>query len=190
MGRGMMIQKADAAFLQANIDDFAAMLARSVAAGASIGFVQPFTEADAAEFWLTRVLPMVEKQASILFAARKSDRGPVIGTAQLVLPSMPNQTHKADVAKMMVHPDYRRQGIADRLMAELIDEAEQRRFRLLTLDTRTNDDAQPLYAKHGFAVAGEIPGFAIDPDDPNKLDGTTYMYKWLGLAIGVKGDDR
>lgn len=189
MGRGMMIKRADAAFLQAKIDDFAVMLARSVAAGASIGFVQPFSEADAAEFWLTRILPLVEKQTSILLAAQKSDGGPVIGSAQLVLPSMPNQTHKADVAKMMVHPDYRRQGIADRLMAALINEAEQRRFRLLTLDTRTNDDAQPLYAKHGFAVAGEIPGFAIDPDDPSKLDGTTYMYKWLGLATGVKGDD-
>ena len=48
----MMIQRANALFLKAHIDDFSTMLARSVAAGASIGFVQPFSQTDAAAFWL------------------------------------------------------------------------------------------------------------------------------------------
>lgn len=164
------------------MDDFSTMLAGSVAAGASIGFVQPFSQTDAAAFWLGQVVPMVADETSILFAAQAVDDGPVVGTAQLVLPTMPNQTHKAEVSKMMVHPDFRRQGIAGGLLSALIEEAKERGFRLLTLDTRTNDSAQPLYTKHGFEVAGEIPGFAIDPDDPTKLDGTTYMYKWLDGA--------
>lgn len=187
--RGMMIEQADGSFLQTHISDFASMLSQSVAAGASIGFVQPFSPSDATEFWLSRVLPQVQDGSSVLFAARLGEDGPIAGTAQLVLPTMPNQAHKADVAKMMVHPDYRRRGIAGGLLTALIHEAQRRSFRLLTLDTRTNDSAQPLYAKFGFEVAGEIPGFAIDPDDPEKLDGTTYMYKWLGSAVGVKGDN-
>ena len=178
----MMIQRANARFLKAHIDEFSTMLAGSVAAGASIGFVQPFSQTDAAAFWLERALPMVMDEASILFAAQAEDDGSVVGTAQLVLPTMPNQTHKAEVSKMMVHPDFRRQGIAGALLSALVEEAKGWGFRLLTLDTRTNDSAQPLYAKHGFKVAGEIPGFAIDPDDPTKLDGTTYMYKWLDGA--------
>lgn len=173
----MKIETASAATLSTDLSDFADMLTRSVEQGASIGFVQPFDRGAATAFWRDSVAPAVRHDRVVLMCARHNRR--VVGTVQLVLPTMPNQAHKAEVGKMMVHPDHRREGIGRSLMEALIEEARKRGFRLLTLDTRTGDTAQPLYAAFGFQVAGEIPGFAIDPHDPEKLDGTTYMYKWL-----------
>lgn len=177
LGVEVKIEISNAAALVAALDDYADMLTRTVKAGASVGFVQPFTTEDARLYWLQRIVPAVDAGASILFEARVDDR--IAGTVQLVLPSMPNQVHKGDVSKMMVHPDFRRRGIARAMLEQLFAEARIRKLSLLTLDTRTGDAAQRLYAQCGFEVAGEIPGFAIDPDNPAKLDGTTYMYKWL-----------
>ena len=168
----------NAATLVGALDEFADMLLQSVSDGASIGFVQPFALEDARAFWLERVVPGLKTGAIVLFEARVDSA--VVGTVQLVLPNMPNQTHKGDVAKMMVHPNFRRRGVARELMEALLAEARRRDLKMLTLDTRTGDKAQPLYASYGFSVAGEIPMFAIDPDNPKKLDGTTYMFKWLG----------
>jgi hypothetical protein len=47
---------------------------------------------------------------------------------------------------------------------------------LITLDTRTGDKAETLYASVGFQRAGVIPNYAYDPDGRAK-HGTTYMYK-------------
>ncbi len=173
----MLIEQMNAKTLQDEAAAFSELLALAVGAGASIGFVQPFTHEDASEFWLNRTAPLVENAQSLLFVARIEGR--VVGTVQLMLPVMANQQHKADVAKMMVHPDFRRRGIAAALLEALIQAAVDRGLRLLALDTRTGDPAQSLYAKFGFERAGEIPCFARDPHDPNKFDGTTYMYKVL-----------
>lgn len=174
----LSISISTAARLLGSMDDYADMLQQSVAAGASIGFVQPFSHEEARRFWIDRLVPMLRTGSSVLFEARLD--GTVAGTVQLVLPAMPNQVHKADVAKMMVHPRYRRRGVARALMTALVEEARRRGFKMLTLDTRSGDPAQGLYAGFGFEVAGEIPHYAIDPEDPDRLQGTTYMYKWLG----------
>lgn len=176
--RIVKIIEADAAVLDAHRDQLAEMMAACVREGASIGFVQPFAVDDAAHFWRTRVRPAVDGGGARLFLGL-SDTRTVVGTVQLVLPTMPNQTHKAEIAKMMVHPSHRRQGIARALMTTVMDAARGQGFRVLTLDTRSGDPAQALYASFGFKVAGEIPDFAIDPDDPAKLDPTTYMYARL-----------
>ena len=48
---------------------------------------------------------------------------------------------------------------------------------LITLDTRTGDSAEPLYASLGYVTVGQIPDFSRDPHDAGKLDATTIMYK-------------
>jgi ribosomal protein S18 acetylase RimI-like enzyme len=57
-----------------------------------------------------------------------------------------NQPHRAEVRKLLVHPKLRRQGIARALMAEVERHAVALFLSLLTLDTRTGDSAEPLYA--------------------------------------------
>src|SRR5436190_21029038 len=47
----------------------------------------------------------------------------------------PNQHHRAEVAKLLVHRRARRGGLADRLMAALTEHARVAGFRLLTLNT-------------------------------------------------------
>jgi hypothetical protein len=61
-------------------------------------------------------------------------------------------------------------------MAALEHEAGRLGRSLLTLDTRTGDKAEPLYAALGYQVAGIIPGYCRDALN-DRLDPTTLMYK-------------
>ena len=63
-------------------------------------------------------------------------------------------------------------------MAELERHAGGLNRRLLTLDTRTGDAAEPLYASLGYRTVGIIPGYCRDPF-ADQLDPTTIMYKAL-----------
>ena len=80
---------------------------------------------------------------------------------------------------MLVHPRARRQGLGRALMATLLDRAASEGRQLVTLDTRSGDAAQALYAACGFEMAGEIPGFALAPEGTDRRDPTTYMYRRL-----------
>lgn len=154
-----------------------ALLHACVTAGASVGFIAPFSPADAAAFWRETVAPRVAGGAVTLFLALGAD-GEVVGTAQLVTATPANQPHRADVAKVLVHPDHRRRGIARNLMAALEAEARLRQKSLLTLDTRTGDAAEPLYVSLGYTVVGTIPDYCLDVFT-GALDATTVMYKRL-----------
>ena len=76
----------------------------------------------------------------------------------------------------MVHPDFRRMGIALKLIETLETFARERNRTLLTLDTRSGDMAEPLYQSLGYRIVGTIPGYSRDPIE-DKLDSTTIMYK-------------
>jgi len=60
----------------------------------------------------------------------------------------------AHVTNVAVHPDYRRQGLGERMMRELIARAAARGARRMTLEVRaSNVPAQRLYQKLGFVTA-------------------------------------
>jgi len=79
---------------------------------------------------------------------------------------------------MIVHPRARKLGIGRALMNRALDRARELGKTLATLDTRTGDVAEPLYASVGFEVAGVIPDYAWDPDGKAK-HATTYMFRRL-----------
>lgn len=147
-----------------------------VHAGASIGFVLPFTQAAGEAFWIGNVLPAVRDGTRLLLVAH--DGGRIAGAVQLDYDTPPNGRHRAEVRKLIVHPDLRRRGIARALMVDLERRARSLGRTLLTLDTRTGDKAEPLYASLGYVTAGVIPGFARDAVE-ERLDATTIMYKIL-----------
>ena len=160
-----------------HLDGLAEVLHASVHMGASVSFILPFSIEDSRRFWRAKVVPSVTAGGRVLLAAIAEER--VAGTVQLDVDLPPNQAHRGEVAKLLVHPDFRKQGIARALMETLENRARGLGKTLITLDTRTGDKAEPLYRSLGYLVAGTIPNFARPPETPDRLDATTYMYKLL-----------
>ncbi|MDJ0040449.1 GNAT family N-acetyltransferase [Pantoea allii] len=150
------------------------VLQACVADGASVGFIDPDDTAAMQLFW-QRQLDGLEKGQSELLVARQHDR--VVATIMLNYSAMPNGGHRAEVSKLLVHPQARRQGIARRLMQQAEQRARQQGKNLLVLDTRTGDVASDLYRALHWQVAGAIPGYAQSIE--GVLDATTVMFKVL-----------
>lgn len=166
----------DPAAITARLPQLADLLHACVQDGASIGFILPFSRQDSAQFWRGNVLPTVARGVRQLLVAELD--GTLAGAVQLDWDTPPNQAHRAEVRKLLVHPMYRRRGMARQLMQAVETQARALPRSLLTLDTRSDDHAQPLYLSLGYQVAGSIPGYALAPEG-GRLDATTIMYRQL-----------
>jgi len=162
--------------LHAQLDALCTILIDTVANGAAVSFLHPLPEQQARAFWTDEIAPHVASGSRTLFGATHNNC--LVGTVQLITAMPPNQPHRAEIAKMMVHPSARRVGLGRALVIHALDTARAKGKTLVTLDTRTGDLAQPLYASVGFEEAGVIPDFAFDPDGQN-MHATTYMYMRL-----------
>lgn len=170
----MPIQELRAEAAEAEIPALAHLLAACVAGGASVNFLQRFPEAEAAAWWRAKVIPALARGERRLLVARVG--GVLIGTAQLDLATPPNQAHRADVSKVLVHPDARRRGAARALMLALEAIAVAEGRTLLTLDTVTGSAAEHLYRGLGYTLAGVIPDYARAADRSG-LDSTSLFWK-------------
>ncbi len=162
--------------VERRVRELAVLLHACVHAGASINFVMPYSEEDAAAFWTRKVLPAMRDGTRVVWVAERDGR--IVGSVQLSTDTPPNQLHRAEVTKLLVHPDFRRRGIARALMVELEHLAERLGRSLITLDTRTGDQAEMLYAALGYRTVGVIPDWCRDTVT-DRLDPTTIMYKRL-----------
>jgi GNAT superfamily N-acetyltransferase len=144
--------------------------------GASVSFVLPFSRDDAKAFWENQVLPAVRAGSRRVLLIRSARQ--IVGTVQLDFAMPPNQPHRVEVKKLLVHPDARRSGIARSLMAAVEEQAREMRRSLLVLDCVTGGVAEKLYLSVGYIPVGVIPHFALNYDS-TKLEGTTVMYKEL-----------
>lgn len=161
---------------EAGLDDLTDLIHACVLDGASVGFIVPFSRDEAGNFWRRKIFPALGAGGLVLLAARAGGR--IVGSVQLDHDTPPNQPHRAEVRKLLVHPGHRRQGIARALMMEIEDHARRLKRNLLTLDTRTGDAAEPLYASLGYQTAGILPGWCRDTLT-DRLDATSFMYKTL-----------
>lgn len=157
------------------VDALAEVLIDCVQGGASVSFMWPLSREKAQAFWWD-VAQGVASAERVLLVAQQADGG-IVGTAQLVLGLPENQPHRADVAKVLVHRRARRQGIAQRLMAAIDDEARREGRSVLVLDTVTGGDAERLYARSGWQRVGEVPRYALMPD--GAWCSTTFFHKQL-----------
>ena len=155
------------------IPDLATLLVDAVEDGASVGFVMPFTHEDATAWW--RELSGDVAVGHIVVVLLRAEGGRPAGTAQLRLAQYPNQRHRADVAKVLVHSGMRRKGFGRALMSALEDVARRQGRTLLVLDTISGSDAAVMYQRLGWTRAGEIPRYAAMPD--GALAPTTYYFK-------------
>lgn len=152
----------------------AQVLIDCVDGGASVSFMWPLPQDQAAAFW-QRVLSGAAAGERIVLAAQ--DEQGIVGTVQVLLAQPDNQPHRADIAKMLVHRRGRRQGIGEALMRAAEQAALQAGKTLLVLDTVTDSDASRLYARLGWQMAGHIPAYALWPR--GGYCSTTYYYKAL-----------
>lgn len=165
-----------AASLDRDLDMLADVLHAVVHGGAGVSFIVPFSMDEARAFWVEKVLPGVRTRTRRVLVARMGER--IVGTVQLEFAWPPNQPHRAEVTKLLVHPVARRRGIARSLMTQLEVVAQKEGRTLLTLDTWTGREAEKLYESLGYVTVGVIPRFARASLTP-ELEPTTIMYKEL-----------
>src|SRR5215470_5975942 len=89
-----------AAEAETEIDALAEILWDCVDDGASVNFVKPFTHEQARGFW-RRVIASMRDGGTIMLGARHE--GGLAGTVLLGVDTPPNQPHRADVKKLLVH---------------------------------------------------------------------------------------
>lgn len=143
------------------VDALSDVLIDCVEGGASVSFMAPLARDKARAFW-REVAEGVARGERTLFVAEDAD-GCIVGTVQMITRQPENQPHRADVAKMLVHRDARRRGVAQRLLA--------------VLDTVTGGDAERLYARAGWQRVGVVPDYALMPDGAPCA--TTFFYKQI-----------
>ena len=157
-----------------DVKGLAGLLVDAIDSGAGISFMAGLTEEEA-ESWWRSILASSPERAIVLVAR---DAEGLVGTVQLQPAWAPNQPHRADVAKLIVHRRARGQGIGRALMLALEQAASSAGFTLLLLDTCKGYAAERLYASLGWVRVGEVPGFALNPD--GSLCDTVFFYRALG----------
>ncbi len=142
--------------------------------GASVGFLAPLSEADAATYWheIFALLGTSKRQLWIVEVD-----GQVAGSVQLDPSPKPNGRHRAEIMKLIVHRDYRGRSISTMLMAEAEKAAKSIGCTLLVLDTEAQSSAEHVYKHLGWSRVGEVPGYALGADGVPRPN--AYYYKQL-----------
>jgi GNAT superfamily N-acetyltransferase len=159
---------------EAQIRELSEILIDCVAGGAPVSFMHPLPMAAAEAFWRRTADGVASGTRALLVA--EDDSG-IAGTVQLILDLPPNQPHRADLAKMLVHRRARRRGLGEALMVAAERVAAECGRTLIVLDTATGSDAERLYARLGWQRVGVIPDYSLTPD--GGMTPTTFFYRRL-----------
>ncbi len=103
----------------------------------------------------------VQNKISSYFAAQNKQNGVILGYlgSWMII----DECHITNVA---VHPEYRRQKIAEKLLISLIDECYEKLIKYITLEVRvSNIPAINLYEKFGFKSVGVRKKYYQDNDE-------------------------
>lgn len=127
-------------------------LVPEVAAIEAMSFSEPWSEAGYME--------LCDKEA-YLYLVAVDKAGHAVGMCGLIIGPF-----EAEVVNVAVHPDYRRRGIAAKLMEALLEAGRKRGVKEFTLEVRVgNAGAIHLYEACGFAGEGIRPGFYRKPSE-------------------------
>lgn len=151
----------------------ATLLLDAVDDNAGISFMAGLRR-EAAEDWWRSLLASIPRRAVVLVARLGRE---IVGTIQLQPAWAPNQPHRGDIAKLIVHRKARGHGVARALVRRIEQHARDEGFSLLVLDTCKGAPAERLYASEGWVRAGEIPAYALNPDG-SPCD-SVFFYKRL-----------
>lgn len=160
-----------------NLEALKDVLADCVEDNASVGFMPPLQPADGEAFW-RGVAGGVRRGEVLLYGAFVDDR--LVGTVQVGFAQKPNQPHRGDLMKLLVHRKARGLGLSKALMAAAEAGAKEAGRWLLVLDTARGELAESLYEKLGWQRSGIIPDYALFPD--GRYCDTVVFYKRLDAA--------
>ena len=105
------------------------------------------------------VLETVQQQQSVCFAAEKA--GHLLGYLLAY-----HAADEAEIARIAVQKEARRQGAAGKLMQALEHYCEEHKMEKLLLDVReSNEAARSFYTKNGFVEDGIRQGFYVNPSE-------------------------
>ena len=114
-------------------------------------FADPWSEAS--------LLYETENPAAHFFCAKEGDA--VAGYI-----GMHHVLDEGYIANVAVSSEYRRRGIASKLIERILQEAEKLELAFVTLEVRiSNQAAIALYAKYGFEAVGTRKGFYDHPKE-------------------------
>lgn len=164
-----------AAYVQA-LDELGHLLHHCVEAGAPVGFVWPFTLADARRYF-EELVPAVNAGKRIILVA--TENGQIVGSMQLDLDVPPSQSHRAGGRKLLVHTRMRNRGVGTALMAAMEDEARKAGRTLVDFVALSGGGPERLYLSIGYKIAGVIPDCDHLPD--GTLCSASVLYKHLIL---------
>lgn len=73
---------------------------------------------------------------------------------------------EADITNIAVHPEFRKQGLAERMLENIIKHCELNKISKITLEVRkSNINAIKLYEKNAFKVVGERKNYYSDNNE-------------------------
>ena len=118
------------------------------------------------------VLETVQQKQSVCFAAEKA--GHLLGYLLAY-----HAADEAEIARIAVQKEARRQGAAGKLMQALEHYCEEHKMEKLLLDVReSNEAARSFYTKNGFVEDGMRQGFYVNPSEDAVL-----MSRQLGADV-------
>jgi ribosomal protein S18 acetylase RimI-like enzyme len=154
------ILRLDAGGVRQALPELARVLHDCVAAGDSVSFLAGLS-LDEARAYYEALVPEVELGTRVVLAAYDADE--LVGSVQFVHAWPPNSRYRAEVTKLVVHPNARGRGIGRGLMERVEVEALADGKTLLVLDTVSGGIADGLYERLGWTRFGIIPRYAQDP---------------------------
>ena len=154
----IVIRELDAAEAARRLGELGVILRDAVESGASVNFLQGFTQDEAEAFWRGQLAGLAEGGRQLLVA---DDGDKLVGTVVLTLAPQPNQPHRADIGKMLVLSSHRRRGLGRRLLDAVETLARAQGRTLLMLDTTLGSSGDRLYRSCGWVEYGIVPGHAL-----------------------------
>lgn len=169
----MIINCYDKKISENKIDELVNVLYKCVLGGASVGYTDAEAQINEMRNYWIDVNHSLSTNSFKLISAELDNQ--IVGVVGLELCAKPNGKHRGEICKLLVLPEYRRKGLARKLMQEAEQVAWNLGLRLLTLDTNTKGITVSLYNSLGWQISGEIPDFAQSVG--GILESTTIMFK-------------
>jgi GNAT superfamily N-acetyltransferase len=164
------------------LDGLATLLVDAVTQGASVNFMAGFTVAQAQVYWQKQINGL-RRGDRVWIAAE--DNGHLVGTVMCVFFAQPNQSFRAEVAKMLVLSSHRQRGIGARLLQGIEEAARAAGKTHLILDTETGSAGDRLYRRMGWTELGTLHDVCYATD--GSLAAATVFYKQLAPAPVWRG---